>query len=52
MLGLDEVAPLAEIEEPLGDLHDGRRGFIVAADHSPQPIDIARGDMAYLAVAE
>jgi hypothetical protein len=52
MLGLDEVAPLLEIEEPLGDLHDGRRGFIVAADHSPQPIDIARGDMAYLAVAE
>ena len=52
MLGLDEVAPLAEIEEPLGDLHDGRRGFIVAADHSPRPIDIARGDMAYLAVAE
>ena len=52
MLGLDEVARLAEIEEPLGDLHDGRRGFIVAADHSPQPIDIARGDVAYLAVAE
>lgn len=49
MLELDEVAPLREIEAPLADLHDGRRGFIVAADHSPQPVEVALGDMVYLA---
>lgn len=49
MLGLDEVAPLAEIEAPLADLHDGRRGFIVAADHSPKPVEVAVGDMVYMA---
>lgn len=43
MLGLDEVAPLAEIEDPLADLHDGRRGFIVAADHSPNPVTLRPG---------
>jgi len=52
MLGLDAVAPLEDIEGPLADLHDGRRGFIVAADHSPQPVEVARGDMVYLVVAE
>jgi len=52
MLGLDEVAPLGEIEAPLADLHDGRRGFIVAADHSPQPVEVALGDSVYLAAAE
>ena len=49
MLGLDGVAPLAEIEEPLADLHDGRRGFIVAADHSPTSVTIAVGDRVFLA---
>jgi len=48
MLGLDEVAPLAQIEAPLADLHDGRRGFIVAADHDPKPIAIAVGDTVFL----
>ena len=47
MLGLDEVAPLKEIEEPLADLHDGRRGFIVAADHNPNPVEVSVGDMVY-----
>jgi len=48
MLGLDEVAPVAQIEAPLADLHDGRRGFIVAADHDPKPIAIAVGDTVFL----
>jgi len=43
MLDLDEVAPLAEIQDPLADLHDGRRGFIVAADHSPNPVTLRPG---------
>lgn len=47
MLGLDVVAPLAEIEQPLADLHDGRRGFIVAADHSPTSVTISVGDKIY-----
>jgi hypothetical protein len=49
MLGLDHVAPLDEIETPLNDLHDGRRGFIVAADHASTPVEIALGDQVYLA---
>ncbi len=44
MLGLDSVAPIAEIEDSLAALHDGRRGFIVAADHTPKPVTIAVGD--------
>ncbi len=44
MLGLGEVAPLAEIEGPLADLHDGRRGFIVAADHTPNAVTVRVGD--------
>ncbi|MGI9666313.1 MAG: hypothetical protein ACR2N2_04315 [Acidimicrobiia bacterium] len=48
MLGLEEVAPLAEIEAPLADLHDGRRGFIVAADHSPTAVELIVGDRVYL----
>jgi MOSC domain-containing protein YiiM len=48
MLGLDRVASLEEIEEPLADLHDGRRGFIVAADHASSPVEIAVGDRVYL----
>ena len=47
MLGLDHVAPLEEIEGPLADLHDGRRGFIVAADHTPKPLDVAVGDTVF-----
>ena len=50
MLGLDHVAPLAEIEEPLADLHDGRRGFIVAADHQPDPVEVRAGDRVYRGV--
>ena len=49
MLGLDHVAPLDEIEAPLADLHDGRRGFIVAADHSPRPMNVRVGDGVFLA---
>ena len=47
MLGLDHVAPLSEIEEPLADLHDGRRGFIVAADHQPDPVEVRIGDRVF-----
>ena len=47
MLGLDHVAPLDEIEEPLADLHDGRRGFIVAADHAPRPMNMRVGDEVF-----
>ena len=50
MLGLDEVAPLEEIAEPLADLHDGRRGFIVAADHSPTPVNMRIGDEVFFVV--
>ncbi len=50
MLGLDHVAPLAEIEAPLADLHDGRRGFIVAADHQPDPVEVRPGDRVFLGV--
>ena len=44
MLGLDHVASLDEVEDDLAALHDGRRGFIVAADHQPNPIEINVGD--------
>jgi hypothetical protein len=47
MLGLDAVAPVADIEDALADLHDGRRGFIVAADHAPRSVGIALGDKVY-----
>ena len=50
MLGLEEVAPLAEIEAPLADLHDGRRGFIVAADHARSAVEISVGDKVYFGV--
>lgn len=49
MLGLERLAPLDEIEGPLSDLHDGRRGFIVAADHTPKPVTVAIGDKVFLA---
>ncbi len=48
MLGLGHVAPLTEIEAPLADLHDGVRGFIVAADHTPQAVEVNVGDVVYL----
>jgi hypothetical protein len=47
MLGLDTVAPLSEIEDALAELHDGRRGFIVAADHAAQPVEVLVGDKVY-----
>jgi hypothetical protein len=47
MLGLDSVAPLSEIEDALADLDDGRRGFIVAADHAAQPVEVLVGDKVY-----
>lgn len=50
MLGLDEVAPLADVSDALADLHDGRRGFIVAADHQPNPIEVLVGANVYLGV--
>jgi hypothetical protein len=49
MLGLDRVAPLDEIADALGDLHDGRRGFIVAADRHPTAEVLTVGDEVYLA---
>lgn len=52
MLGLDGVAPLSEIESPLADLHDGRRGFIVAADHAPAPVEISVGDAVHALLDE
>jgi hypothetical protein len=52
MLGLDYVAPLGEIEAPLADLHDGVRGFIVAADHTPRAVEVNIGDVVYLIGAE
>jgi len=48
MLGLDEVAPVSEIEDALADLHDGRRGFIVAADHASTPVELTLGTRVYL----
>ena len=49
MLGLDHVSSLDEIAGPLSDLHDGRRGFIVAADHTPKPVTVSVGDTVWLA---
>lgn len=49
MLGLDHVAPRAEIEGPMADLHDGARGFIVAADRHPTATTISVGDAVFLA---
>jgi hypothetical protein len=49
MLGLDEVSPISDIEDALADLHDGRRGFIVAANHAATPVELALGDKVYLA---
>lgn len=47
LLGLDHVAPLDEIADSLHLLDDGRRGFIVAADHSPNPVELLVGDRMY-----
>ncbi len=51
MLGLDGVARLLDIEGALADLHDGRRGFIVAADHQPNPIEVHLGNKVFLGVS-
>jgi len=48
MLGLDEVAPIADIEDAMADLHDGRRGFIVAADHTSTPLEVTVGNKVFL----
>ncbi len=47
MLGLDHVASRDEVADDLAALDDGRRGFIVAADHQAQPIDLHVGDPVY-----
>jgi hypothetical protein len=49
MLGLESVAPRDEIDGPLADLHDGRRGFIVAADRHPTAEVLTVGDEVFLA---
>ncbi len=49
MLGLEGVAPRDEIDGPLADLHDGRRGFIVAADRHPTAEVLTVGDEVFLA---
>jgi len=51
MLGLDDVASRDEIEAPLADLHDGRRGFIVAADHATTSAELRPGDKVYAMAA-
>jgi hypothetical protein len=48
MLGMDDVAPVSDIEDALADLHDGRRGFIVAANHASRPVELTLGDKVYL----
>jgi hypothetical protein len=49
MLGLEGVAPRDEIDGPLADLHDGRRGFIVAADRHPTAEVLTVGDEVFIA---
>ena len=49
MLGLEQVAQREEIEEALAELHDGRRGFIVAADRHPTAEVLTVGDEVFLA---
>jgi hypothetical protein len=49
MLGLEGVAPRDEIDGPLADLHDGRRGFIVAADRHPTAEVLTVGDEVFRA---
>jgi hypothetical protein len=49
MLGLEGVAPRDEIDGPLADLHDGRRGFIVAADRHPTAEVLTVGDEVFFA---
>lgn len=49
MLGLDEVAPMPDIEDALADLHNGRRGYIVSADHASEPTSLALGSKVFLA---
>lgn len=51
MLGLEEVASISDIEDALADLHDGRRGFIVAADHQRNPIEVHLGDKVFLGIS-
>jgi len=48
LLGLDTVAERAEIKSELDFLDLGRRGFIVAADHTPTPVELAVGDKVYV----
>lgn len=48
MLGLEEVLPVSQIEDALADLRDGRRGFIVAADHASVPVELTLGSRVYL----
>ncbi|MEZ5176289.1 MAG: hypothetical protein R2823_08810 [Acidimicrobiia bacterium] len=51
MLGLDHVGTLEELEGPLADLHDGRRGFIVAANGAESAVEVAVGDRVRFAGA-
>lgn len=48
MLGLDHVAPRADIEASLAALHDGRRGFMVSDDQDPNSVMISVGDQVFL----
>jgi hypothetical protein len=36
------------IEDALADLHDGRRGFIVAADRASTPVELTLGSSVYV----
>jgi len=47
LLGLDDVAPRAEIADSLAFLNDGRRGFIVEVDEGIPATKVALGDRVY-----
>ena len=51
MLGLDHVAALEDVRDDFDALQEGRRGFIVAADHAPQAVEVRVGDVMYHGVA-
>lgn len=50
LLNLDEVAERSDIKDELDFLGAGRRGYIVAADHAPEPVGLAVGDEVFLAI--
>ena len=47
MLDLDHVAALDDVREDYDALQEGRRGFIVAADHASEAVEVRVGDVMY-----